>query len=359
MIVLVDGFNTIIVARRTTHVFRLARLFYAVTWSACTAIAKRINSGRLRESFLGIYGPLSILTLLAFWELVLLTGFALVQWGVGIKSDGRALSLDSVFYVSATTLLTLDTGHPDNTASRIVSALEGGVGLGFLGLMISYLPVLYQAYSSRELRITLLDARAGSPPSAGELLLFDSGDFDRLRAHLADWEQWAAELLETNLSFPMLAFFRSQHINQSWLSALTTILDTAAVASICGEERVQTQADLTLAMGRHAVVDIAEVLNLKLAKHTPERLSSTDFRSLRDLLKRNGRPLRISLLTEQELHHARDLYEPYTKALSLFLMIALPGWLPNGKPENWRRASARAKPETFSVSDPYKLPDSL
>lgn len=117
--------------------------------------------------------------------------------------------------------------------------------------------------SNREVRIALLDARAGSPPSAAELLLFDSGDLERLKNHLGEWEEWAAELLETNLSFPMLAFFRSQHINQSWLSALTAILDTAAVAFVCGEDEVKRQAELTLAMGRHALVDIAGIFNVR------------------------------------------------------------------------------------------------
>src|SRR5581483_6732203 len=172
--------------------------------------------------------------------------------------------------------------------SRVISAFEGGIGLAFLALMITYLPVLYQAYSNRERRIALLDARAGSPPSAAELLLFDSGDLQRLERHLADWEQWSAELLETNLSFPMLAFFRSQHMNQSWLSAITTILDAAAVACICGEESVRTQAELTLAMGRHALVDIAAGFDAKPPTRRSERLSTRDFHAVRDLLRTAG-----------------------------------------------------------------------
>jgi hypothetical protein len=358
VIVLVDGFNTIIVARRTQSVFRLARLFYSVTWSLCAGIAKRIDSGRIRESFLGIYGPLSVLTLLALWEMGMMTGFGLIQWGAGMRANGRVLQLGDVWYVSAVTLLTLDTGNPQNTASRIVSALEGGIGLTFLALIISYLPVLYQAYSSREQRITLLDARAGSPPSAAELLLFDFGDLERLEHHLAGWEEWSAELLETNLSFPMLAFFRSQHINQSWLSALTTVMDTAAVAAICGKETVRTQAGLTLAMGRHALVDLAKVFDAKPPNHRPNRLSTEDFNTLRNLLGDSGAQWLLPALSENQLNAARQLYEPYAQALSSFLLIGLPAWFPDeGKRENWRRASKRRKPDGFAVSDPYRLPE--
>lgn len=90
-IVLVDGFNTIIVARRTEHVFRLARFFYSVTWAMCASLARRIPSGRRRESFLAIYGPLSVLVLLTLWEVALMAGFGFIQWGAGMRAEARAL----------------------------------------------------------------------------------------------------------------------------------------------------------------------------------------------------------------------------------------------------------------------------
>jgi hypothetical protein len=91
-------------------------------------------------------------------------------------------------------------------------AIEGGLGFTFLALVIGYLPVLYQSFANREVRISLLDARAGSPPSAGELLIRQGPDPDRLEQQFANWEEWAAELLESQLSYPVLAYFRSQHM---------------------------------------------------------------------------------------------------------------------------------------------------
>ena len=43
---------------------------------------------------------------------------------------------------------------------------EAGIGLGLLAIVIGYLPIIYQAFSRRETSIVLLDARAGSPPTA-------------------------------------------------------------------------------------------------------------------------------------------------------------------------------------------------
>src|SRR5258708_11148681 len=112
-----------------------------------------------------------------------------------------------------------------------MSVAEAGIGFGFLAAVIGYLPVLYQAFSRREIVISLLDARAGSPPSAGELIrrLAAAHSMDSIRHLLVEWERWSAELLESHLSFPVLRFFRSQHDNQSWLGALTPILDTSAI----------------------------------------------------------------------------------------------------------------------------------
>src|SRR5258705_11816088 len=70
---------------------------------------------------------------------------------------------------------------------------------------------------------------AGSPPSAGELFrrAAQAGAIEELRPLLNRWEEWTAELLESHLSYQVLSYFRSQHENQSWLSALTAIMDLA------------------------------------------------------------------------------------------------------------------------------------
>ena len=117
-----------------------------------------------------------------------------------------------------------------NAIGRFLVAIESGMGFAFLALVIAYLPALNQSFSRREVSISLLDARAGSPPTASEMFRRHGHDhgMEALRQLLHEWERWSAELLEGHLSYPVLAYFRSQHDNQSWLAALTAILDTCA-----------------------------------------------------------------------------------------------------------------------------------
>ena len=133
--------------------------------------------------------------------------------------------------MSGTNFFTLGLGDvtPTTTSARVLTTVEAGMGFGFLALVIGYLPVLSQAFSRRESAIALLDARAGSPPTAAELLRRRGGRRPSPGRLLNDWERWSAEVLESHISFPVLAFYRSQHDNQSWVAALTTVLDTCAL----------------------------------------------------------------------------------------------------------------------------------
>src|SRR5262249_8204919 len=161
-------------------------------------------------------------------------------------------------YLSGTTFFTLGLGDvtPGAPLGRTLTVVESGLGFFFLAVVVGYLPVLYQAFSGRETTISLLDARAGSPPSAGECLLrlARSGNLAAIDAVLVGWERWAAELLESHLSFPVLSYYRSQHDNQSWLAALASILDTCAILMVEIKNANLYQAQLTFAMARHAAV---------------------------------------------------------------------------------------------------------
>jgi hypothetical protein len=233
--VLWDAFETIVLPRCVGRRVRLTRSFYRLTWLAWRALGRRLRPGNFRGNLLSVYGPLSLLFLLATWAVLLIVAFALIQWGAGdqlnVPAGVHGFAAD--LYYSGTTMFTIGLGDlaPRSTTARILTVLEGGTGLGFLALILGYLPVMAQAFSRREANISLLDARAGSPPSAAELLKRHSGPdaYDALERLLSEWERWSADLLETQISFPALVYYRSQHDNQSWISALTTILDTCAL----------------------------------------------------------------------------------------------------------------------------------
>lgn len=341
--VLWDGFETVVLPRTVSRRFRLTRVYFRSTWHAWSALARRIPASDRRENALAIYGPLALLALLALWVGLLITGFALLLWGLGSPlavAGGAAASFRTDLYFSGTTLLTLGLGDviPHAGTARFIAVVEVGTGFGVLALVIGYLPILYQAFSRRETRISLLDAHAGSPPTASVLLLRHPPDrrARRLTDILAEWEDWSAELLETHLSYPVLAYYRSQHEDQSWVAALTMILDACALVLVCGrgrDDELTEQAAFTFAMARHAAVDLAQVFHtssLKLGS-SDGRLPPADRARLMDILAAVGVASGTGTgggVAERKLDELRALYEPYMEGLAEYLLMALPPWVP-------------------------------
>jgi len=324
---------------------RLTRLFYRSTWIPWRGAA-RLLSGRRRDAFLSFYGPLSLLFLLALWALGSVFSFGLLQWAAGSAMTvvgGGAIGFWSDVYMSGTTFFTLGLGDvvPRTVIAKALTVVEAGTGFAFLAAVIGYFPVIYQAFSRREVAISLLDARAGSPPSASELLWRHRGDpaAAALTDLLRDWERWAADVLESHLSYPPLAYFRSQHYNESWLAALTTILDASAFIIVGLEAWCARQAELTFAMARHAVVDLAQVFSTP-PRPTGERLSSAQLARLRERLASGGLGLRARPDFEPRLTELRRMYEPYVEALAQHLAVPLPPWVREAeRPDNWQTSA--------------------
>jgi hypothetical protein len=346
LIVLWDAFETIVLPRRVTRRVRLTRLFYRCTWRPWAALARLIRSGKRRETYLGFYGPLSLLLLLSVWAVGLVVGFGALHWAfnsaINIPEGTASFSTD--LYFSGTTFFTLGLGDviPRAPVARALTVLEAGMGFGFLAIVIGYLPVLYQSFSRREVNISLLDARAGSPPTAAELLRRHSYDpgMETIRQLLHEWERWSAELLESHLSYPVLAYFRYQHNNQSWLAALTTILDTSALIMAGPEGACKRQAELTFAMARHAVVDLAQVFGTAPREQEHERLPADESARLHAALTAAGLRLREGGAADQELGELRRMYEPYVRSLAKYLMVTLPPWILEARrADNWQTSA--------------------
>jgi hypothetical protein len=324
-----------------------ARLLYRSTWAFWRAAARLFPAGRWHQSFLSTFGPLSLFGLFAVWAAALITGFALLQWSLGTTihvptdTDG---GFDTYLYFSGTTFFTLGYGdvYPTSAGGRVLSVTESGLGFGFLAVVIAYLPVFYQAFSRREITISLLDARAGSPPTAGELLrrMAEGHSLNSMGPLLSEWERWAAELLESHLSYPFLSYYRSQHDNQSWAGALTTILDTTALIIAGVECPCGYQARLTFAMARHAAVDLALVFGTPPRPPSPDRLAEPNLARLQESLDTAGLTLRDGPAVLQALAELRALYEPFVNALAYYFELALPSFLPEKPPvDNWQTSA--------------------
>jgi voltage-gated potassium channel Kch len=355
--VVLDAFQTIILPRRPTGRFRITRLFYIATWTPWCWFAERVANRKIREQIYSIYGPVSLLLLLALWASLLVTGFALFYFAMGspfadaLNLHGRALSnFGTDLYVSGTTLFTLGLGDvtPTRHLVRAIVVAESGTGLGFVALVIGYVPVIYTAFSHREVSVAMLDGRAGSPPSATELLrrhAYEGGESE-LIALLAEWERWSAEILESHISYPLLCYYRSQHDNQSWLSALVAILDTCALLITTVEGPAARQAQLTFAMARHALIDLGHVFHVEKSAKEKEavgldRLPPTAFSNLCENLTGLHLQLCGDPASMKRLTAIRMLYEPHAHALSDYMKMPLPQWVAEPKKTDpWKTVAA-------------------
>jgi len=360
-----DAFQTIILPRRPTGRFRITRLFYIVTWMPWAALARHIRNRKLREAAYSSYGPGSLLLLLVLWALLLVSGFALLFFALGTPfADAMAAAtalgrLRTDLYVSGTTLFTLGIGDvvPRSLAARAVIVIESGTGLGFVALVIGYVPVLYNAFSRREVSVALLDARAGSPPTSTELLRRHSfaGGEEALVVLLIEWERWSAELLESHVSYPILCYYRSQHDNQSWLSALTAVLDSCALLISVAPGAASRQAQLTFAMARHALVDLGHVFRLEKcearwrAHDGVDRLPPEGFDQLCSSMSEMGLRLCGDPQAPARLHALRALYEPHSHALADYLGLSLPRWIPEPRAKDQWKAVEAVRSQADSI----------
>jgi hypothetical protein len=347
-IILWDVFETIILPRRVTRKIRIARLFYRWMWQPWRAVASRMKAGARRESFLGYFGPLSLILLFGVWALGLILSFAIMHVAAGSAINVGGVPGDhpgfwSDLYMSGTTFFTLGLGDvtPRTSLARFITVAEAGIGFGFLALAITYLPVTYGAFSRREVNISLLDARAGSPPTATELLTRHAQphSLPTLQQYLRDWETWSAELMESHLSYPVLCYFRSQHNSQSWLAALTTILDTSAFLIAFGNGSLKWQAKMTFAISRHALVDLAQVMNCAPQKPKEPRLREGELAKMLKIAEAAGVP-KCSMENVQILKELREMYEPFIGPLSDRFLIYVAPWSLEGKSkDNWRTSA--------------------
>jgi hypothetical protein len=336
-----DAFEAMVLPRRVTRRWRLTRLFYRPTWALWRGTALRLPAGRYRQNAFSIFGPLSVLGLFGCWIVLLINGFALISWGQHTLAGEAGHDFRQCLYHSGETFFTLGYGDvtPVTYTGKLLAVVEAGCGFGFMAIIIGYLPVLFQAFARREQSIALLDARAGSPPTASELLRRSRRPEScrEIERFLSEWEVWSAELLESHLSFPVLGYYRSQHDNQSWLSALSTILDTSAVLLVTGSDASRRRAELTFAMARHTSVDLCLVFGLRPTEPLRARLTPDELHTILSAsFEQPGDPADQF----QRLASLRELYEPFLVALGNHFCLLLPRFVPDeAKPDNWQTSA--------------------
>src|SRR5256886_14232158 len=318
-LMLAEFFVTFMLPRRVRRDPRIARGLNRALWVPWRAFSRRLSASSA-DTALGFFGPLALVSQLLIWTVGLIIGFALLEWAAVGGNFGHGLLFSSGLFLSA-------EGASGSTTIHVIALFEAAIAFGVLFIVIGYLPAVYGSFSRREVAVSQLATRAGSPPAAGAILCRAARRerWRELERDLQSWEEWAAELMETHLSYPILGYYRSQHVNQNWLAALTAMVDVAAFVTAVEADGESEAAEITFAIGRHALADLS--LQYRVTYGRAERLSDADFDRLysavEDAVSRPvGREEARRRLTE-----LREAYEPKAQGLADWLALDLPPWL--------------------------------
>jgi hypothetical protein len=344
-LMLSEFFVVFLLPRRVKRDPRIARGLLRVLWRPWRALALRLPRSSADE-LLGIFGPLGLLAMLGILSAGVIISFSGLHWADGSQfgTDGVGDFGDDLYFAAGAFFSATTPLAPTDGLGKVLQVAEAASGFGVIFIAIGYLPALFQAFSRRETAVAQLDPRAGSPPSAGALLERSGkrGGWKELDEYLREWETWAAELMETHLSYPILGYFRSQHVNQNWLAAMTTVTDACAYAMAYGPEEAVNAAALTFAICRHALADLAYTFRTGKVSYAPDRLTDENLAELRSRLEGSGLHAEEREQARRRLAELRESYEPNAIALSVLLALPLPAWLPGEDArENWRYASPR------------------
>lgn len=288
-----------------------------------------------RQVLFSVFGPSSVIVLLAIWAFSLILGFGLLHWGLHSQvhlPQGDVLDFGSLLYMSGTTFFTLGLGDVTaiNPLGRTLIVLESATGFIFLALIIGYMPMLEQAFNEREGQVLMLQSKTGTPQSALRLLKSlhgaDSGKI--LQETLHDAEAWMAALLESHMSHPLLAYYRSQILGFSWLISMTTLMDTCAIllASEGGTASFQTKS--TFRLGSLVAIELAGALSMQAIYDSSHERAKVEWRDLCLKFASDGIELSSSPEAAERFARLRSLYEPYLMAMGKKLHIELPEWAP-------------------------------
>jgi len=272
---------------------QLNRFVFGLTRRIFEFILKFFKTYERRDAIMAYYAPISLMLLVPTWYVLISLGFAAMYWSLGA---GDWLT---VFRLSGSSLFTL--GFETKT-SFILSAFEfteAMLGLILVGLLISYLPTMYSAFSRREQVVNLLEVRAGSPPSALEMILRFNRihGLDKLAEYWKVWEAWFADVEESHTTLPALVFFRSPRADTSWVTSAGAVLDAAALTLSAIDIPFEASAALCLRSGFLAFRRIANYFDVPNPQdphypETPISVTPQEFNRVLDQLSEVGVPLK-------------------------------------------------------------------
>jgi hypothetical protein len=320
-----DAVSTLVTTRRRRGRHWPTQVFYRRTWRAWVALARRTQP-ELREGFLAVYGPLSLLGLLVTWVVLLVAGWGAVWWGLRSAVDGVDGYLDAVYFAGVG-FFTVGFGDlvPTGGLPRLLVLVEAFMGLVTMALVIGYLPTLYGAYSRREVQLLTLDDLSDDRVTSTGLVTshLGAGGREAIAALFAAWERWCAEVTDSHTAYPMLAMFRSRQPGQHWLTALAVVADAAAICLAAVEGAAGGPAERLYRRATQLVQSLSAVpaIGLRAAELAGRPVDEAPFRAAYERLVELAVPLRPYPQAWDDLRRLRGAYVPELAALSELLLV--------------------------------------
>lgn len=305
----------------------VARRWFRTTRKLFNLRTAKAQSYEERDEIMALYAPVSLLGLAGLWLVLVLVGYLAMYWGLG------APTLDAAFRVSGSSLFTLGFATVDDVLTTVLSFSEAAIGLGLVALLIGYLPAIYGAFSRREAAVTLLEVRAGSPPSAEEMILryHRIHGLARLTDFWATWEAWFVDVEETHTSLAALAFFRSPQGHRSWVTAAGAVLDAASLITSTLDVPRDPQRELCIRAGYLALQYIASYFQVPFDPHPrptdPISVARSEYDDVCDRLAAAGVALKEDRDdTWRQFAGWRVNYDVVLLALAAITMAPLAPW---------------------------------
>jgi Ion channel len=345
-----DLFQSVVLPRPSIRKVQLARTVIRPLWRVWKWALNRGSRLDRSEARLAAFGPISLLTLFLIWGLALMTGYALLLDGLGDEFTPNLQNFLESFYVSATTLVPLSYGDfvPEQGFARLVIVSESITGVVVAALAITLLFELYNAFRSREEAVIALDALAGAPPSAVQLLETAAAPTmdGTLKETFDEWRKWSAMVLESHLAYPLLVYFRSSHDNEAWINSFGAVMDSAALILSSTDDRAKGAAKLMFTVGNHLVEDLAWVFRLEIEPNAI--IERSEYAAAVARLRSAGYAIQDGDAAWERFSRYREKYASALNLMAQYLLAPPAQWvgdrsyLPHRQRPRRRRQPARA-----------------
>jgi len=324
-----DLFQSVVLPRPSVRKVQLARTVVRPLWRVWKWVLNRGTRIELTERRLAAFGPISLLTLFLIWALSLVVGYGLVLDGLGDQFQPNLNNFLTSFYVSATTLVPLSYGDfvPEQGLARLVIILESGTGVAVAALAITLLFELYGSFRSREEAVVALDALAGAPPSAVQLLetAADKTMDGALKETFDEWRRWSAMVLESHLAYPLLVYFRSSHDNEAWINSFAAVMDAASLVMSSTDSPAKGAAKLMFTVGNHLVEDLSWVFRLQVEPNPI--IEKAEYQAAIVRLRAAGYAIHDGDEAWEKFSHFRSKYASALNLMAQYLLAPPAQWV--------------------------------